>query len=120
MDVDRVTRKIIGCAFRVSNILGVGFLERVYGNATRIELCKAGLVVTQNAAIRVLYDGIEVGFYIADMLVEERVIVELKVAKAIDPRHEAQVLNYLRATSLQTGLILNFGTPRLGVRRHYL
>ena len=117
MDRNEITGAIIGCGMRVSNALGVGYLERVYENALAHEIRKAGLAIGQHPSLTVMYDGVEVGHYTPDLLVEREVIVELKVAKAIDPAHEAQVLNYLRTTDLRIGLILNFGTPHLGVRR---
>ena len=117
MDMNSITGAIIGCAFRVSNSLGTGFLEKVYENALAHELRKESLAVLQQAQIAVTYDGVEVGHYNPDLLVERMVIVELKVAKAIEEAHEAQLLNYLRSTGLRAGLLLNFGTSRLGVRR---
>ena len=120
MGLNEITQLVIGSAFRVSNTLGVGFLERIYENAMAIELGRSGLSFEQQSPISVFYEGIEVGRYWPDLLVEGHVIVELKVAKAIDPAHEAQVLNYLRATNLHAGLILNFGTARLGIRRMHL
>ncbi len=117
MDTDRITEAIIGCAITVSNTLGVGFLERLYENALVHELKKAGLRVKQQEPITVRYDGITIGEYAADLLVEDQVILELKAAKSIDPAHEAQLLNYLKATGLKVGLLLNFGTPHLGIKR---
>ena len=122
MDADErrlngMTETIIGCSFRVANGLGVGFLEKVYENALFHELRKAGLQVEQQKAIQVEYDGVIVGNYVADLLVENEVIVELKAVKSIDDIHLAQCLNYLHATGLKVALILNFGTPRLGVKR---
>lgn len=117
MDVDRITERIIACAFRVSNALGCGFLERVYENALAYEATKSGLSILRQVQLPVFYDGVEVGRYVADLLVERRVIVEVKATRAIDDVHKAQVLNYLRATNLPIGLILNFGTPCLGIRR---
>lgn len=120
MELDEITEAIIGGGIRVSNTLGVGLLEKVYENALRIELQRLGIGVVQQAPISVFYDGVEVGHYAVDLLVERQVVVELKVAKLIDQAHEAQVLNYLRATGLRAGLILNFGTPRMGIRRMHL
>jgi GxxExxY protein len=120
MDTNELTQKIIGCAMKVSNTLGAGFLEKVYENALGIELRKAGLTAFQQHPISVYYEEIEVGSYFADILVNDRVVVELKAAKEIDEVHQAQLLNYLKATKIQTGLILNFGTPRLGIKRMML
>jgi GxxExxY protein len=117
MDLNKITETIIGCAYKVSNNLGIGFLEKVYENALVIELTEAGLKAEPQKPISVFYKGIIVGNYAADILVEESVIVELKVAKIIEDSHEAQLLNYLRATNLQVGLLINFGTPKLGIKR---
>ena len=120
MDADRLnsfSEKIIGCAFRVHNGLGCGFLEKVYENALVHELKKNGLSVEQQKSIRVIYDGMTVGEYFADILVESAVIIELKATKVIDEIHMAQTLNYLKATGLHLGLILNFGKPKLQIKR---
>ena len=114
---DRVTESIIGCAYKVSNVLGAGFLERVYENALAIELRNAGLHIEQQRPLKVLYDGEIVGDYIADLLVEDAVLVELKATKSIDDIHLAQCLNYLRASKLQVCLLINFGRPRVEVKR---
>jgi len=108
---------IIGRAFVVSNTLGVGFLEKVYENALAHELRKAGFSVCQQYNVRVSYDGVIVGVYTADLLVEDTVLVELKATKMLDPIHSAQCLNYLKATGLPLCLLLNFGNPRLEIRR---
>ncbi|MEX2016144.1 MAG: GxxExxY protein [Candidatus Hydrogenedentales bacterium] len=115
-DRDPLTERIIGCAFTVSNTLGSGFLEKVYENALMHELRKASLIVHQQYPFQVLYDGIVVGDYCADLLVEESVIVELKACKALDDIHFAQCINYLKATGLRTALLLNFGTAKLQVK----
>ena len=115
--IREVTDRIIGCAFNVSNTLGVGFLEKVYENALAHELRKAGLKVEQQKAIKVYYDGVVVGDFAADLLVEDCVLVELKVAKAFDNIHMAQSINYLTVTKLKMCLLLNFGKPRLEFKR---
>jgi len=120
MDTDKVTETIIGCAMKVSNTLGVGFLEKVYENALAIELRKAGLVAEQQKPILVRYEGAVVGYYVADIVVNGSILLELKAAKFIDQIHQAQLLNYMKATALKIGLILNFGTTRLGVKRMVL
>ena len=120
MDTDKVTETIIGCAMKVSNTLGVGFLEKVYENALAIELRKARLVAEQQKPILVRYEGAVVGDYVADIVVNGAVLLELKAAKFIDQIHQAQLLNYMKATALKVGLILNFGTTRLGVKRMVL
>ena len=117
---DDLTERIIGCAIKVSNGLGIGFLEKVYENALVHELRKLGLSVEQQKAMVVTYDGVVVGDYLADIVVESRVVVELKVASEITTIHEAQLMNYLRASGVRIGLILNFGEPRLGIRRRVM
>ena len=114
---NKLSERIIGCAFKVYNILGCGFLEKVYENSLAHELRKESLSVDQQKPIKVIYDGIVVGEYIADLLVESVIILELKALKEIDNIHEAQLLNYLKATGLKLGLILNFGQPKLQIRR---
>lgn len=116
-ELNALTEKIIGCAFRVSNTLGSGFLEKVYENALAIELRKTGLSVAQQAPIKVLYDSEFVGEYFADLLVADMVIVELKAVKEINDVFAAQCLNYLKATGLPICLLLNFGRPRVEVKR---
>ena len=111
------TETIIGCAYRVANTLGTGFLEKVYENALAHELMKAGVPVRQQQPIQVLYDGIVVGDYIADLLVDATVLVELKSVKAIDPVHVAQCINYLKATRLSVCLLINFGGTRVEIKR---
>lgn len=112
-----LTEKIIGCAFKVSNTLGPGFLEKVYENALAHELRKAGLDFRQQYPISVLYDGTVVGEFLADLMVNEQVIIELKATKSLDDTHLAQCLNYLKATGLPLCLLINFGTPRVQVKR---
>lgn len=112
-----LTEKIIGCAFKVSNTLGPGFLEKVYENALAHELRKAGLDFRQQYPISVLYDGTVVGEFLADLMVNEQVIIELKATKNLDDTHLAQCLNYLKATGLPLCLLINFGTPRVQVKR---
>ena len=112
-----LTGRIIGCALTVLHALGAGFLEKVYENSLVHELRKSGLTVLQQHPVVVRYDGIVVGEYIVDLLVEGVVLVELKVARAIDDIHRAQCLNYLKATGLHLCLLLNFGKPRLEIKR---
>ena len=112
-----VTEQVIGCAMSVSNTLGAGFLEKVYENALVHELRKAGLRVDQQRAVVVRYDDVVVGEYVADLLVDDCVLVELKAIKALDDIHRAQCINYLKASGLQVCLLLNFGNPRLEVIR---
>ena len=115
--LNELTQRAIGCAMAVSNGLGAGFVEKVYENALAHELRKAGLAVAQQRGVTVLYDGVVVGDYAVDLLVEDRVIVELKAVQALDTVHHAQCMNYLRATGLPVCLLLNFGRPRLEVKR---
>jgi GxxExxY protein len=112
-----VTGKILECAFNVHNALGVGFLERVYSNALAIEMAAAGLICVQHAPLEVRYKSADVGDYVADMLVERPVLLELKACASLDPSHSAQIMNYLRASGIKVGLLLNFGRPRLEYRR---
>ena len=113
-----LTKTIIGCAFKVHNTLGHGFLEKVYENALRIELAKQGLEVKQQEPIKVYYEGQVVGDYYADLWIEDRVIVELKAVRALSKAHEVQLVNYLTATGVDTGLLLNFG-PSVEVKRKF-
>ncbi|MCK4283547.1 MAG: GxxExxY protein [Candidatus Brocadiae bacterium] len=104
-----LTEKIIGAAYAVYNALGYGFLEKVYENALCIELRKAGLRVQQQYAVQVRYKGELVGDYVADLLVEDKVIVEAKALSALQAVHEVQLVNYLKATGIEVGLLINFG-----------
>ncbi len=117
MEEEVLTEKIIGCAMKVHSALGPGFLESVYQNALEHELRKAGLRIETNKAINVHYDGVVVGEYHADMLVEEKVLIELKAAQSLVSAHEVQLVNYLTATGMDIGLLLNFGAPRLQFKR---
>ncbi len=111
-----LTEKIIKAFYQVYNNLGYGFLEKVYEKAMLIELKKLNLKATAQASIKVLYDKQLIGEYFADILVEDKVIVEIKSAKALAKEHEAQLLNYLKATEIEVGLLLNFG-PKAEVKR---
>ncbi|MEW6196549.1 MAG: GxxExxY protein [Bacteroidota bacterium] len=104
-----VTEKIIEAFYIVNNTLGFGFLEKVYENAMVITLKKMGLKVEQQKNIRVHFEGFEVGDYYADLIVNDLVIVELKAAESLCEEHEAQLLNYLKATNIEVGMLLNFG-----------
>jgi GxxExxY protein len=116
-DVNGLTEKVIRCAFTVSNALGCGFLEKVYENALAHELRKAGLKTDQQHGITIRYDGVVVGEYAADLLVEGVLLVELKTVKDLDDVHLAQCLNYLRATNLCLCLLMNFAKPKVEIRR---
>jgi len=104
-----ITSKIIQAFYKVYNTLGYGFLEKVYENAMRIELGKSGIRVEQQKNIKVYYDSEQVGDYYADLLIENLIIVELKAAETICDEHETQLLNYLKATDIEVGLLINFG-----------
>lgn len=112
-----LSEKIIGAAYTVANILGPGFLEKVYENALSHELCKIGVEVKQQHSVSVYYDGIVVGEYIADLLIENEILVELKAVRGLDNVHMAQCLNYLKATGLRVCLLINFGTAKIEVKR---
>jgi GxxExxY protein len=116
-EVNRLSERVIGCAFQVLNTLGAGFLEKVYENALAHELRRTGLTVAQQRGLTVTYDGVVVGEYNVDLLVEGTIIVELKAVKTLDNAHTAQCLNYLKATGLHLCLLLNFGKSRLEIQR---
>jgi len=111
-----LTEKIIEIFYRVYNKLGYGFLEKVYENAMMIEFKKDGLQAVAQSAIKVLYDGEMIGEYYADVMVENKVIMEIKATKSLGIEHEAQLLNYLKATDIEVGLLLNFG-PKPEIKR---
>ena len=117
---DPLSERVIGCAFRVLNTLGVGFLEKVYENALAHECRKAGLKVQAQVPIAVHYDGIVVGDYAADLLIEDVLLVELKAVRVLDNIHLAQAFNYLKATGIPACLLLNFGNPKLEIKRLFL
>lgn len=104
-----LTEKIIKAFYKVYNTLGYGFLEKVYENALKIELSKMGLNVQAQKNIKVHYAGYEVGDYYADLMINDLVIIELKAAENICEEHEVQLINYLKATNIEVGLLLNFG-----------
>ena len=112
-----LTQRILEAAFAVHNALGAGFLEKVYENALLIELRQMGIEANSQAPLKVKYKGAVVGDYQADLLVEGRVLLELKACSVLEPNHEAQLMNYLRASGLKVGLLLNFGRPRLQYKR---
>jgi GxxExxY protein len=117
MKHEEITKTIIGCAFDVINELGSGFLESVYENALCIALRQKNLMALPQHPIKVYFRGICVGDFVADLLVENSVLVELKAVKAIAPEHQAQVINYLVATGIEVGLLINFGNPKLEYKR---
>ena len=118
MQINELTEKVIGCAYRVHNELGAGFLEKVYENALRIELAEAGLTAKQQHPIPVMYHGQLVGDFCADLMMEDRLIIELKAVQKLAREHEVQLVNYLTATGIDDGLLINFG-PSVEVKRKF-
>jgi GxxExxY protein len=118
MQFEEVTEKIIGCAYRVYNRMGFGFLESVYEKCLLVKLRKAGLRARPQEAIAVHYDGEIVGEFVADVMVEDTIIVELKSVRGLALAHEVQLVNYLVATGKPVGLLLNFGEQKVEVRRN--
>ena len=114
---EQITRSVIGCAFAVINELGAGFLESVYEKALLLALRQEGLSAIAQHPVKVMFRGECVGDFYADLFVEEKVIVELKAVKAIAPEHQAQIINYLNATGIEVGLLINFGNPKLEYKR---
>jgi len=117
MEDQALTERIIGCAMRVHSTLGPGFLESVYRRALEHGLRKAGLNVEAEKPITVIYDGVPVGDFVADLIVENRVMLELKSVQALVLPHEVQLVNYLTATGIEVGLLLNFDRERLELKR---
>ncbi|WP_319559791.1 GxxExxY protein [Marispirochaeta sp.] len=117
METDQITEIIIGASFEVMNELGAGFLEKVYENALLAELKEHNVFTEHQKEICVWYKNNIVGTYIADLVVENSVIIELKAVSKLDPIHSAQLINYLRASHFETGLLINFGNPRIEIRR---
>ncbi len=109
MKHEALTSRIIECIYKVHNTLGFGFLESVYQNGLLVELENAGLNAKKETPIRVYYDEQPVGDFIADIVVDDKVILELKSVKELHPAHEAQLVNYLKATGIEVGLLVNFG-----------
>jgi GxxExxY protein len=117
MEEQELTEKIIGCAMKVHSTLGPGFLESVYAKALAYELRRAGLKVECEKLITVKYEGVIVGEFSADKLVADRIMVEEKAVQTLAPAHEVQLANYLTATGVEIGLLLNFGAQRLQYKR---
>jgi len=116
-NLNTITESIIGCAYTVANTLGHGFIEKIYENALNHELSKSGLRVKQQYPIQVMYDGVVVGDYVADLLVNDQILLEIKAVNKIQDAHLAQCLNYLKATGYKICLLINFGKPRVEVKR---
>ena len=117
MEHAELTERIIKCCYEVANELGVGFVESVYKKALLQALRDAGMAAREEIPLRVMFRGQCVGEFFADILAEEKVIIELKAVRALAPEHVAQVLNYLNATGLPIGMLVNFGTSRIEIRR---
>jgi GxxExxY protein len=116
-ETNKITETVIGAAYQVGNTLGSGFLEKVYENALAIEIHKSGLLAVQQHAISVKYENAVVGEFVADLLVQDEILVELKAVKALDEIHLAQCLNYLKATGRRVCLLINFGNPKIEIKR---
>lgn len=110
---DELTGAIINASFEVSNELGAGFLESVYEKALIVALSQRGLNINAQVPLKVRFRNVIVGDFFADLIVEDKVLIELKAVSRLLPEHKAQVINYLNATGIETGLLLNFGNPRV-------
>ena len=120
LKINDITYEIRGALFEVNSVLGPGFLEKVYENSLMLELHNRGLKAESQVPIKVMYKEKPVGQYIADILVEGKVVVELKTVEALDRSHEAQLLNYMKATGIKVGLLANFRNPKVEIRRMVL
>jgi len=120
MDINDLTYAINGAVFEVNRVLGPGFLEKVYENALLAELKARGLKAEAQVPIEVHYKSTLVGEYFADIVVDKKVLVELKTVETIDNNHEAQMLNYLKATGIKVGLLVNFKQPKAQIKRMVL
>ncbi len=116
---EELTKKIIGICYKVQNELGAGFLESVYHNALLIALRDEGFSVESEKRLKVHFHGKEVGTFFADIVVEGKVLIELKAVEELKSDHKAQVVNYLKASSIETGLLVNFGKQRVQISRLY-
>ena len=116
-DLNALTEKIIGAAYKIANSLGRGFVEKVYENSLVLELSKLGFKVVQQERLCVYYDGLLVGEFFADIIVNQIVLLEIKAVTSLSENHEAQCLNYLKASRLKLGLLLNFGSPSVQIKR---
>lgn len=118
MDIDELIKKVIGASYKVHNTLGAGFLESVYEKALMIELKKNGLEAKRQNRMSVIYDGLVIGDFFADILVESKLILELKAVEKFSKSHDRQLINYLVATGYDDGLLINFGES-VEIRRKY-
>lgn len=120
MNIDDITYRINGAIFEVNRELGAGFLEKVYENALMVELVDRKVKAESQVPIKVKYKGVEIGEYFADIVVENQVILELKAIDSLQKIHEAQLLNYLKATGYKIGLLVNFTHPKAEIKRFIL
>ena len=110
MEINSLTHAVIGCAYKVHNVLGPGFLEKIYENALQIELEKLNIEATQQHELRVLYEGHDVGIYYPDLWIDGQLIIEVKAVHNLSRQHEVQLVHYLTATHVDDGLLINFGS----------
>ena len=120
MEINELTYQIRGAIFEVNKVLGSGFLEKVYENALMNELSRRGLNAECQVPIKVIYKGEQVGEYFADIVVERQIIIEIKAIVSLQKIHEAQLLNYLKATGYKVGLLVNFAYPKAEIKRFVL
>ena len=118
MNINDLTYKVIGGAYKVHNVLGPGFLERVYQNALILELNKLGIHARQQVKLPVFYEGQQVGLYFPDLWIENHLIIEIKAILTLAPEHEMQLIHYLTATGIDDGLLINFGAS-VQIKRKY-
>ncbi len=116
---DPLSEKVIGCAMKVHRELGFGFVESVFHRALEIELAEAGIDFESEKRMNVFYKGRIVGHFVADLVIEGRLVVELKAVESMVKAHEVQLVNYLTAANIASGLLINFGTESLGFRRKF-
>ncbi len=119
MNTEELITKIVGCAYNVHKVLAPGYLESVYKNALMHELNANGLNAADEVAINVLYKNVLVGEFKADIIVDRRVIIELKAVNSLNRQHEAQLVNYLTSTGIDDGLLINFGSEKIQIKRKY-
>lgn len=112
-----LTYKVIGCAMEVHKELGAGFLEKVYENALILAFQEEGIIAESQKALKVKFHGVIVGEYCADIVVDDKILIEIKAVRAIAPEHKAQIINYLTATGIRVGLLINFGAASLEYER---
>ena len=118
MEINNLTYKVIGCAYKVHNVLGPGFLEKVYENALKFELKKLKIDVRQQVKLPVWYEGQRVGVYFPDLWIDGQLIIEIKAGLALAPEHETKLIHYLTATGIDNGLLINFGSS-VQIKRKY-